>query len=56
MNDNFTVKGTIDINGVKSEFDCSIKDGWNQWGATAERLCESQPIVEAISKALWEEL
>jgi len=48
------VKGKIIIDGKESEFECSNEQPWNQWGATTNRLCESQPIVEAISRALWE--
>ena len=51
---NVSISGTITIDDVESSFDCDLENGWNQWGATTERLCESQPVVEAILKALIE--
>ena len=49
------IEGKITIDNIQSEFDVSTDEGWNQWGASLERLCESQPIVEAIARALFEQ-
>ena len=52
------IKGTIEINGVKSRFqiDNDINDSWSQWGATKDRLSDSVHIVEAIDRAVKEEV
>ncbi len=47
------VEGKIIMDGVESEFSCSLDESWQQWGATTDRLCESTPLVEAIAKAIW---
>ena len=53
-----TVKGTITINGVDSEFsiDNDINDSWYQWGATQDRLSDSVYIVEALQRGLTEDV
>jgi len=45
------IKGTIDIDGIESEFTLTndINDvGWVQWGASQERLGDSMNIVEGL--------
>ncbi len=52
------VKGTIEINGVKSKFeiDNNVNESWYQWGATQDRLWDSYHIVEAIDRVIAEEV
>ena len=53
-----TITGTVEIDGVESKFqiDNDVNDGWHQWGATQDRLCDSVNIVEAIDRAVKEEV
>ncbi len=53
-----TITGTIEIDGVESKFqiDNNINESWYQWGATQDRLWDSSHIVEAIDRAVKEEV
>ena len=51
---NVKIEGTITIDDVESKFDISTDEGWSQWGASTERLCESMPVVEALAHAILE--
>ena len=53
-----TIEGTIEIEGIESKFriDNDINDSWSQWGATQEQLFNSMPIVQALDRAIKEEV
>lgn len=40
--------------GSESEFTIDEFNGYNQWGANVERLGRSQPVLEAITDALFD--
>ena len=52
---NIKIEGTITINDVESKFEVSTDENWGQWGASTERLCESQPIIEALAHIVCEQ-
>lgn len=54
-----TIEGTITINDVPSKFHLSNNIngiGWEQYGATVERLGESMYIVEALQRGFREDV
>ena len=53
-----TIEGTIEIEGIESKFriDNDINDSWSQWGVTQEQLFNSMPIVQALDRAIKEEV
>ena len=52
MSKKIIIEGTIDIDGVTSEYSISNYESWFQWGASTERLCESMHIVEEMQNKL----
>jgi hypothetical protein len=50
------IRGTITLaDGSTSEFSIGIDGGWQQWGATTERLGTSVDVVEAMTLGLFDE-
>lgn len=50
------VKGTITLaDGTTSEFSIGTDAGWQQWGATTERLGQTVDAIEVMARALAED-
>lgn len=51
-----TIAGAITLsNGETSSFIISRDGGWQQWGASRERLSKTSDALEAMSQVLMEE-
>jgi len=50
-----SITGTITLaDGSTSEFSVNNEYGWQQWGATTERLGRTVGIVEAMAEAVFD--